>query len=41
LISKQGHDEGVQEDKLKVIIIGKIISCRAADIVWKYMGFDE
>lgn len=34
-------DEGIQEDKLKVIIMGKIISCRASDIVWNELGFDE
>ena len=41
LISKQGHDEGVQEDMMKVIIMGNLIASRAYDIVWKELGFDE
>ena len=40
LISRQGHDEGVQEDKLKVIIMGQVISSRAYDLVWHELGFD-
>ena len=41
LITNKGKDKGVEEDKLKVLILGKIISMRAADIVWKYLGHDE
>lgn len=42
IISKADkNDEGVEEDKMKVMIIGKIMNCKASDIVWKEMGFDE
>jgi len=35
------EDEGLEVDKLKVMVKGKILSCRAADIVWNELGFDE
>ena len=26
---------------MKIIILGKIMNCKACDIVWKELGFDE
>ena len=35
------EDEGLEVDKLKVLVKGKILACKAADIVWNELGFDE
>jgi len=44
MAKKEGEtqeDADLELDKLRVLIKGKILACKAADIVWSELGFDE